>query len=210
MPKFHFYATQEDSLRMLRGLFARGDLRAIVREDHLVEPSAPVHTTFTHDLEQELRQEHKAHLYGSFSTHAPLFTESTIDGTYFLSDTGGGPKVLYRLASVLEGVLTRGNLWTQPRYELAPGQLAGPSPALKAAYADMVKRLKKHLVRWEGLWITPRALELLKEGEIQLPGDLQRLGALARAAKTLPQLKPVPPSSAKTTKRKVAAKTASP
>jgi hypothetical protein len=208
MPEFRYYATMEESLAMLRDLFGRSDLRAIAKAYDLPKPSAPIHTALTDTLAKESRKNPNLRLFGDFSTHPPLFAK--VDDTYVLSDGGGGPFVGLLLASVLERILVSGALWTQPHYELA-GQRTWPSPEVKTAHADMVKVLKKHLLRWEGLWISPGALQLLKDGQAELPGDLKPLGVLARKAK-LPTLSSpvVPQSSKKTTKRKVAAKTATP
>jgi hypothetical protein len=213
MPDFRFYATKDESLAMLRDLFARGDLRAIVGWQRAAKPALKTYTSFTEELAREVGEAYKAHLFGDFSTHPPLFTKLTEGpekGHYILGDDAGGPQVLFHPAALYDGrVLTEGTLWTQPKYQLDETQFSWPTPALKAAYADMVKRMKKHLARWEGIWITPGALRLIQEGKAQFPDPMAQLTELARKQRELPQLGPaVPATSRKTAKRSAAAKSA--
>ena len=215
MGKIEYFGTWEDSWAIVEDFFARGDLRAYWDVGRYDEPNAKPFTHLTPEVKALLRETRGLYIFGSFSTHPPLFRRQQTGieaGKYFLSQGGGGPLISFFTAreNVVDGqlLLLDGDISTQPYYELEPKCYVKPSDELKAAYADLVKRMKKHLVRWEGLWISPAALQLLKEGKAELPGVLKPLGALARAAKTLQNLKAVPPSSTKTARGKVAARSA--
>ena len=213
MPEFRFYATRDEGLQLLRALLSRGDLKVVPGKQDPVTPEPRTYTGLTAELEEALHQDPGMQLHGPYSTHPPRkikVKEGPDAGHYFVCDGSGGHHVLLRLPSLSpEGILRQGSLWTQPHYWLTETEASGPTPALKAAYGDMVKQLKQHLVRWQGLCLSPGALQLLKDGQAELPGDLKPLGVLLRKAKDLPALGPaVPSTSRKTTKRHAAAKSA--
>src|SRR5688572_10594534 len=119
MAQFRFYATEGESLQLLRELLDAGDLRAVLGQQTLDAPSVTMYPALTQALQSELRENPTVYLYGPYSTHPPYLSklrEGPNAGRYFLSDADGGPHVLFRLAYVIDDTLAEGSIWTQPHY----------------------------------------------------------------------------------------------
>jgi hypothetical protein len=168
MAQFDFYGMREDSFRMLEALFDRGDLVAHLDADAYDRPEPRSFTALTVELRKELCTWHRLMFSGSFSTHPVLMRQQQTGpdaGKFFLSENRGGPLITFIMATEGFGA---GYLSTQPEYQLTPGHYEKPSQAVKDAYADMVKRMKKAgpLIRYKGLvWITPTAKAMHERGE---------------------------------------------
>jgi hypothetical protein len=191
MAQLDYFGTWNDSWAMLQDIFARGDIRAYWRGGPYERPEAEHFTVLTNGLKDCLRRTPVLYLFGSFSTHPPLFQlhqGKAHDGKYFLFDNSGGPLISMMLANEgeVDGRLKLlvGDVSTQPEYELAPDHYEKPTPALKAAYADIQKRMKKYLIRHKGIWIGQEALQLLEQGKVAPPAALKAAPTPKQPART--------------------------
>ncbi len=186
MAQLDHFATFDESLAMLQDIFARGDIRAYAGQGPYDQPSAAAFTALTDELKERIRRNPSLYLAGSFSPHSPLFTQQDQGphaGKFFLFDSKGGPHLSLLLARdrLLDGRLTLlgGNLSSQSEYQLERGSYEKASPALKDAFSDISKRMKKHLTRYKSVWIGKEALDQVKHGRLFLPEWIDKPAATA-------------------------------
>jgi hypothetical protein len=173
MAEFRFYGVAEDVEGIFCSLSERGDV-GFIPERSYPTPEYIVLNAVRTEAERELSQNRCWYLVGSF-TKKPPYISKIVDNYYSMWLQYGGP-VLQLIMPPLHRFDENGIR------ELVPGNLSHPREYwekttktsykvpddVKAAYTDIIKTIKLHLVRRkfdQYLWIGKYAAKQLDEGK---------------------------------------------
>lgn len=178
MPSFVYFATFEESVRMLKDLCSAG-FRIVPEPGPFDVPEAQVHATVTDALEAVLQDAPNHYLTGSFARFPVQFSRlasGAAAGRYAINLLAQGPLMQSLVGRVrtVEGrpTLLPGDVSFETSYrnpETNGWEKA--SPELKAAYRKAVSIVKNRCVRpppGAAIFIGPDALALLESGEVRI------------------------------------------
>jgi hypothetical protein len=159
MPEFRHYADFDETIAILRDVFATHELTMIPKQSVLSEPRIDTFNYIDPEVEHRLRQFGIVELAGEFTKHPPQFKRHAEGGTYFLDDRVG-PRLIWRLSGKTDAappVMGPGSISYYSWYEDPTGRQEPPSPELIAAFRAVVKTMKRHMVtvasRGDKAWV---------------------------------------------------------
>jgi hypothetical protein len=179
MAEFHYYGTFDESLAILGDVLSLGGLEAL--HDHGVRrpEDLPRFGLLTEELKDRLRLVPRYFIVGPF-TGSPLSFDvletGPYAGEYRIQETENGPVLRGWLAQLREidglPTLCSGDFGHQRHYwDTRTNTGFWPPDDLKKSYAQIVRRMKRHLVQHQlgkKVWITPGALGLLLAGKARI------------------------------------------
>lgn len=173
MAEFYFYGSREDARNVLSNIFERRDLRATLDVEH--SSRKPKSYGKPEEIDELVAKTNGViYLTGSFSER-PLSLHRISRGPkevfYSVDITYGGPALGLKVPMCQRRGrlwhLGAGNLWYPRSYwDDAITHPIRPSDELKAAYTDLVKRIKSVTTRRHigvTLWIGAEGLSLLEK-----------------------------------------------
>jgi hypothetical protein len=178
MPSFHYYATFDDSILILRDLCDNG-FRIVAEPAPLDEPQSPTFDRVTDQLVGILKEAPVYYLAGSFTKFPVqhfLLSSGPAMGKYVINLLAGGPlmqSIIGRL-NVVDGkpTLLPGDVSYQDAYRNpTTNEWEKASSELKAAYRKAVSIIKKRCIRHKAgieIFISPEALKLFERGEAHI------------------------------------------
>lgn len=175
MPNFHYYATFEESIAILRDVCAQG-FRVIPEPAPRDEPAAESFDEVSDELVSMLKKAPAFYLAGSFTTFPIQFTHlksGSAMGKYAINVLVAGPLMQCMVARVnavegkptlLPGMVSHQKLYQNPD----TGEWEKPPAEVVNAFRKVVSAIKKTCqpaTDKSGIYIAPQALKLLEGDE---------------------------------------------
>jgi hypothetical protein len=178
VPELQHYGLPAECYEIVRDLLREGYV-VIPELPVLAEPKLTRYTEYSPEIVEKLERYSMLQIEGAFTKHPLQFLRrdaGTAAGSYYV-DTSCGPRIRWSLPNVNtknRPTLTPGSLSYEQHY-LNPttNQFEAPSEELKAAYQDIIKLFKRHLVRvvansGERVWVGQAAKLAIDRGEVLL------------------------------------------